>query len=320
MGGRASQGLRIDASAGAGYDGGGHGRGQTSYGGAAAPFPRRATSDSTLGAYGEGGAGGGAGGEMGRGLARGPTACSSGAIDSRQDRQDQSARGVQWSIKPVCADKMKRTAPMRKSWHALVGPSDDAPSSSPPSTAEGRSPPAKQPQPRGQQPRPAGGGLGSRHTGSCSQLSGVGGYGGGSGGGGGGSEARPPSTPPNSSLWAKRRGAADASPGSVQENLKLMSVRDQQWEELQSPLDAFANKHCPRKGADGGSHPSIVHEAEGEDSPSWHRPANSSPLAALLRREFPGPAFGGRPGGGAGGAGGGYGGETYPERRLFDDL
>jgi hypothetical protein len=155
----------------------------------------------------------------------------------------------------------------------------------------------------------------------------------------------PPSTPPSAAtLWAKRRGA-DASPGSQADlNLQLISIKgNDQWQvvtsldaplsafectlmvsdclphqELQSPLDVFARKHCPSRSRLGASssgpggeagpaalnrpHPLLCEtDEEGPGSPLWDRPNNHSPLAALLRREFPT-------------------GKPQSERRLFDDL
>ena len=97
-----------------------------------------------------------------------------------------------------------------------------------------------------------------------------------------------------------------------------MSIKGaEQWQDLQSPLDIFARKHCPNRthshhsSSEGytGGHTSLSVTDQGSDelgapplappsSPSWDRPNNHSPLAALLRREFPGGS----------------------ERRLFDDL
>jgi hypothetical protein len=128
--------------------------------------------------------------------------------------------------------------------------------------------------------------------------------------------AGPPSA---ATLWAKRRGA-DASPGSQADlNLQLISIKgNDQWQELQSPLDVFARKHCPSRSRLGASssgpggeagpaalnrpHPLLCEtDEEGPGSPLWDRPNNHSPLAALLRREFPT-------------------GKPQSERRLFDDL
>ena len=135
---------------------------------------------------------------------------------------------------------------------------------------------------------------------------------------------QPPHTPPTSSggrsasLWAKRRGSHEVSPSAYPENLQLISLKGGQWEDLQSPLDAFARKHCPNRSKHtsssvvSGDVSRLVIEADEEAcaSPSWDRSSNHSPLAALLRREFP-VGGGGRPGNAA---------ESRPERRLFEDL
>lgn len=128
------------------------------------------------------------------------------------------------------------------------------------------------------------------------------------------------------------------------DNLQLVSLKGQQWEDLQSPLDAFARKHCPTRptaqrasaasgirpprlsdgfsggsGGDGGRtsllpDPSRLRldetDDEGAPSPSWDRSSSHSPLAMLVRgnfpREFPGDAAQ-KP-------------RQASERRLFDDL
>ena len=129
-----------------------------------------------------------------------------------------------------------------------------------------------------------------------------------------------PHTPPShTTLWAKRRGP-DTSPGShTGLSLKLISIKgNEQWQDLQSPLDVFARKHCPSRSRGVGSSeqvhaaapltgrpPPLLSEPDEDGgslkSPSWDRPSNHSPLAALLRREFPS-------------------GKPQSERRLFDDL
>ena len=91
----------------------------------------------------------------------------------------------------------------------------------------------------------------------------------------------PPQTPP--SLWLKRQQQS-CSPSHVPEHLQLLSLNAGGWEELQSPLDAFAAQHCPHvqvsseqiNGADLCRDRSLL-------------PGNASPLAALLKREFPRP-------------------------------
>jgi len=128
-----------------------------------------------------------------------------------------------------------------------------------------------------------------------------------------------PHTPPSAAtLWAKRRGSQEESPGSLPDNLQLLSLRgSDQWQDLQSPLDVFARKHCPSRsrtsassvqtGSGHSDRPSALCETDEDacSSPSWARPNNHSPLAALLRREFPAPNKAGAP---------------SSERRLFDDL
>ena len=60
------------------------------------------------------------------------------------------------------------------------------------------------------------------------------------------------------------------------------------WEELKSPLDVFANKHCPRVGAGIGA--LNISAAPYDDGPLHAADVlrgNASPLADLLRREFP---------------------------------
>lgn len=205
----------------------------------------------------------------------------------------ESTRGVSWSIKPVCAERGKRTAPMRKSWHALLQPASFDDSSEPSAPAVPASPPRQQ-QVRGAPFVRAGAGRqgvshGSSTCGALGRCAAAGQSAGGA--------PDPPHTPPTN-LWAKRRGSDEASPGSMPDNLQLMSLKGHGWEDLQSPLDAFAQKHCPTRSsrhtsssaASVGSHLSDgrqLIEADGEDSPAWDRPGNSSPLAALLRREFP---------------------------------
>lgn len=130
----------------------------------------------------------------------------------------------------------------------------------------------------------------------------------------------PPHTPPSSAtLWAKRRGS-NVSPGSLPDNLQLLSLRgSDQWQDLQSPLDVFARKHCPSRTHSSRHSSSSAQAGSGHERPAalWemdeeeaHSPNNHSPLAALLRREFPAPNKGSssdpnRP---------------QSERRLFDDL
>ena len=287
----------------------------------------------------------------------------------------ETPSGVSWSIKPVCADRSKRTAPMRKSWHALnypnaagsttssLGDATCGPgevhrvssydsvgvpartSSEPPQHGHhpgGHQPPYGHHHHGGRGPEPAEvqrtrsheplgeGGMGSPQRAAPHPAAGK----------GGGAPQRgsshlrsasegiaaiqadahaTPHTPPSATtLWAKRRGP-DASPGSQTDlNLQLISIKgNDQWQDLQSPLDVFARKHCPsrsRPGCSSSEHhgPSALGrpsgllcetDEEGHDptSPSWDRPNNHSPLAALLRREFPS-------------------GKPQSERRLFDDL
>ena len=250
--------------------------------------------------------------------------------------QRQTASGVSWSIKPVCAERTKRSSamPLRKSWHAAMGTDEGgaggggaqagaalstAPIAAPmPPSSSGR-------QPLSPSSRNAYDPLAQRDRRTSSERLGP------------QPDLAPPHTPPNHahpdrSLWAKRRDSS-GSPSNLPENLQLVSLKAAHaWDELQSPLDAFARKHCPNRSRhshggssvatshhSGGSHPSggahphvgarfsIETEDElGPASPSWDRASNHSPLAALLRREFP--------------AGGPEGAKLHSERRLFDDL
>ena len=110
-------------------------------------------------------------------------------------------------------------------------------------------------------------------------------------------DARPPATPPT--LWAKRT-QSDAGPSSVLNVAggaaagvgarppKLQMMNGGGWEELKSPLDVFANKHCPRVGASIGA--LNISAAPYDDGPLHAADVlrgNASPLADLLRREFP---------------------------------
>ena len=112
--------------------------------------------------------------------------------------------------------------------------------------------------------------------------------GGGSGGGGGGSGAvgagHPPQTPP--SLWQKRRGETEEPSSNLPGHLQLLSLNAGGWEELQSPLDAFAEQHCPKisNGADlDAAHLGMPRcLLQGQDQ-------SSSPLSKLMK-EFVRPA------------------------------
>ena len=110
-------------------------------------------------------------------------------------------------------------------------------------------------------------------------------------------DVRPPATPPT--LWAKRT-QSDAGPSSVLNVAggaaagvgarppKLQMMNGGGWEELKSPLDVFANKHCPRVGAGIGA--LNISAAPYDDGPLHAADVlrgNASPLADLLRREFP---------------------------------
>ena len=290
---------------------------------------------------------GGYGGGVGAGYARrdqsahsGMGACGGSGRDSGSLEQRQTATGVSWSIKPVCADRTKRSAmPMRKSWHAHMhggseegagadGARSTAPIPAPP--PPGRHPlspsrhshdavPAAAPSahPRlSHEPSQREAQQRSERRLSTERVS-IGGS------GGSHTDLAPPHTPPTNgsggSLWAKRRGPSEASPSNLPENLRLVSLKGGQWDELQSPLDAFAHKHCPVRsrhtsssvatGNSDGSNPraglprfSIDTDDDlGPVSPSWDRASNHSPLAALLRREFPSQ-------------------EGAKPNRLFDDL
>lgn len=329
-----------------------------------------------------GGSDGGGGGGPGSGSGGG----GSGRSDGSDRCERSTASGVSWSIKPVCAQQQKRTAPMRKSWHALIN--SGASAAEEPSAAGGSAapPPADHPLSPGRHPPPPSCGSFPWHQHQPGgtrpaihgqpherpplhgqpqlppqQASGRSSHGnvykpvhahphhlhhaqlpghatpassalqvpsaqqqrrmsnegcGGVGGGACGHGAQPPHTPPtssggrSSSLWAKRRGSHEISPTAYPENLQLVSLKGGQWEDLQSPLDAFARKHCPNRNSRhtsssvaSGDVSRLVIDTDDEacSSPSWDRSSNHSPLAALLRREFPG-------------------GKPPSERRLFEDL
>ena len=73
----------------------------------------------------------------------------------------------------------------------------------------------------------------------------------------------------------------------------MLSLNHVPHAELQSPLDAFAAKHCPKLGS-GKSHgssegregiPEIEFEIDEEER--WNQHDNTSPLSALMKRQFP---------------------------------
>ena len=113
--------------------------------------------------------------------------------------------------------------------------------------------------------------------------------------------------------------------------LSLQST--EQWKDLPSPLDVFARKHCPARvpedgpayGPTAGGAPPAAGGVPLSRAP-WEpcdRPHNSSPLAALLQREFPAGAPA-HPDAAATAAAHAVAhaatGRPQPERRLFDDL
>ena len=303
--------------------------------------------------YGGGGGGGGRGGAADRTTASNVSAGGGGAAG---ETTRSTASGCSWSIKPVCASSKKS---MQKSWGASasgnvrVEPANAHPPPPPP--------PQQQPLSPTEQRAPPPYHMNDMNDGRRRLSQGRGGEGGGGGRlsmgaanrrtSGGHSDLAPPSTPPpqgttQHNLWAKRRGSNEISPSALPEKLQLVSLNHAQWGELQSPLDAFQNKHCPHRpdrtrstqsttassaasgnnvGAGGGNNLNIFRacglfvEADeegdafgngGPESPSWDRGGNNnhSPLAALLRREFPV------------NAGGMAGAVRGSERRLFEDL
>ena len=87
----------------------------------------------------------------------------------------------------------------------------------------------------------------------------------------------PPQTPP--SLWQKRRGDTEEKSSNLPGHLQLLSLNAGGWEELQSPLDAFAEQHCPKisNGADLDAADLGVPRRllQGQD--------NASPLSKLMK-------------------------------------
>jgi len=126
--------------------------------------------------------------------------------------------------------------------------------------------------------------------------------------GGSPSEIQAPQTPP--SLWAKRRSADSRDqespcpgkkmPPERPERLQMLSLNHVSHAELQSPLDAFAAKHCPMrsrssaesastKSRSGGDGREGIPEVEFDLDEEHHRGNydNTSPLSALIKRQFP---------------------------------
>ena len=86
----------------------------------------------------------------------------------------------------------------------------------------------------------------------------------------------PPQTPP--SLWQKRRGDTEEKSSNLPGHLQLLSLNAGGWEELQSPLDAFAEQHCPKmsNGAD-------LDAADMGVPRRLLQPEGASPLSKLMK-------------------------------------
>ena len=84
-------------------------------------------------------------------------------------------------------------------------------------------------------------------------------------------------------------------PGERPERLQMLSLNHAPNNDLQSPLDAFAAKHCPmrsRKSTEGHSRrdsaegiPEVDFDLDG-DYPCSSQD-NTSPLSTLMKRQFP---------------------------------
>lgn len=187
-----------------------------------------------------------------------------------------------WDLKPVCAGRQRASQGTRKTWQtAEPFPSVDDDASSdgelgPPAEASRATAARKAWMSSVQNADKKEGGAGTDGG-----PSGCSGHGSDAGGARHASHPEhaaewhaPPQTPP-AGLWAKRRGASPSPvlPGKLQ----LLSLNNSGWEELASPLDAFARHHCPV----------VQPRSDAVGIPFAAFPDNASPLNNLVRQNFP---------------------------------